>query len=539
MWATWFLLAALLSIGTGAIALWFLRDQGPTMAVRRWSEYSSWLALSFGLGFALQIFANPAPEIVGWLYFDELQGLLVPYILLMGVLAKRFAYHSLQTNPKYARFFLKIKLLIATLLLFVVLNHVIPLALTWVASGWVMVGLIAHTDTKEARNSARLARQRFLIGDCLMLAGLGTLVTLSGSFNLTDWFPILSSQGFSMAQNSGGSILLTLALVAIALGAFSKTAQIPFQRWLPHTLAAPTPVSAIMHAGFVNSGAILLAKISPLVVREPAVMTLLFAGGLLSAVWGSVAMLAQTDVKRYLTFSTIGQMGFMMMECGLGAFHLAILHLMVHGFFKGRMFLSVGRVMEHRPAIRNVQAQQQAQSYASTPLFVSLKLGSAVFLAMLATGWIVWQMPPLQKALLELPPILLVTLALSILFTQTILIKIKGARMKGLGVAFLFSLALISLYVVYERLAQGILPDMNLMHYNSGLVIFEWSSAIIVMLGGLAWLWHLGLLPVPLSVQRWWYVYWLNAAGTFPKNSTFSPRGLTTLPVNMQPLRNN
>jgi hypothetical protein len=196
--------------------------------------------------------------------------------------------------------------------------------------------------------------------------------------------------------------------------------------------------------------------------------------------------------------------------------------------------------MEHRPAIRNVQAQQQAQSYTSKPLFASLKLGSAVFAAMLVTGWIVWQMPPLQRALLELPPILLVTLALSILFTQTFLIKIKGARMRGLGVAFLFSLALVSLYVVYERLAQGILPDLNLMHHNAGLVIFEWSSAMIVLMGGLAWLWHLGLLPIPLNVQRWWYVYWLNAAGTFPKHSTFSARRLSTPPpVHIQPLRNN
>jgi len=200
------------------------------------------------------------------------------------------------------------------------------------------------------------------------------------------------------------------------------------------------------------------------------------------------------------------------------------------------MFLSAGRVMEHRPAIRNIQAQRYAQSRPGMPLFASLKLGSAVFLAMLATGWLIWQMPILQQALLELPSILLVTLALSILFTQTILIKIKGARMKGFGVAFLFSLLLIGLYVAYERLAQHILPDLNLLHHSSGLGLFKWSSAIVLVLGGLTWLWHLRLLPVPLSLQRQWYVYWLNAAGTFPKNSTFSGRALSSSsPVNIQP----
>ena len=110
-------------------------------------------------------------------------------------------------------------------------------------------------------------------------------------------------------------------------------------------MEGPTPVSALMHAGIVNAGGILLNRFAPLYLQTDSVLHWVFLVGLVTAVIGSILMLAQSDIKKALGYSTMGQMGFMIMECGVGAFSLAIFHLISHGLFKGTLFLSAGSVI--------------------------------------------------------------------------------------------------------------------------------------------------------------------------------------------------
>ena len=127
-----------------------------------------------------------------------------------------------------------------------------------------------------------------------------------------------------------------------SLAALIKSAQFPFHFWLPETIEAPTPVSAIMHAGIINAGGFLLVKFHFLFPEGNPVLWMILVSGMITVWIGGLSMLTQSDIKRKLAYSTLGQMGFMMVEFALGLYPLVILHLMGHGFYKAYGFLSAG-----------------------------------------------------------------------------------------------------------------------------------------------------------------------------------------------------
>jgi NAD(P)H-quinone oxidoreductase subunit 5 len=144
------------------------------------------------------------------------------------------------------------------------------------------------------------------------------------------------------AISSKQTSALNLACLGFVLAAFCKSAQLPFHSWLPDTLECPTPVSALMHAGIINGGGYLLIRLSPLFVNAATALNLLVFVGTLTAVFGVAVMWAQTTVKKSLAWSTVAQMGFMMVECGVGAYSIAIAHILGHGFYKANSFLLSG-----------------------------------------------------------------------------------------------------------------------------------------------------------------------------------------------------
>ncbi|MEM6471208.1 MAG: proton-conducting transporter membrane subunit, partial [Planctomycetota bacterium] len=135
---------------------------------------------------------------------------------------------------------------------------------------------------------------------------------------------------------------IQVAAVLLVIAAVVKSAQFPFHTWLPQTMQTPTPVSALMHAGIVNAGGYLIVRLHPVVVAAPWVMAVLAAFGILTVTYAAVVMTTQTSVKRTLAYSTIAQMGFMILQCGLGAFSAAMLHILAHSMYKAHAFLSSG-----------------------------------------------------------------------------------------------------------------------------------------------------------------------------------------------------
>jgi NAD(P)H-quinone oxidoreductase subunit 5 len=209
----------------------------------------------------------------------------------------------------------------------------------WLAMGLVMADLIGQArGWPQAQSAASLARRHFLASSALLAAALATLWWATGATTVSG---VASAAGTApMPFLLAGGTLLLAAMVQSAL--------LPFQTWLLSSMTAPTPASALMHAGFVNAGGVLLVRFAPVVTVDPRFMLAIVLVGAASALGGKLLKTVQTDVKGALGCSTVGQMGFMIMQVGLGFFGAAIAHLILHGFYKAYQFLIAGSRVDHR-----------------------------------------------------------------------------------------------------------------------------------------------------------------------------------------------
>lgn len=262
--------------------------------------------------------------------------------LLVTVVVLAFARRQLRADPRSGSFArLAIGLAISTIALGLA-DNVLLLAAAWIASGRMMVGLIGHVgDWREAREAARRAHIAFTIGDLAVVAAVTFLSLTAGSTALGTIEAALP--GVSEPMTSFAALLLVIAAVA-------RCAVPPFSNWLMRSLAAPTPVSALMHAGFVNAGGFLLIQLGPVLEAAPFARYALFACGLTGALWGSAVMLIRADVKGALAASTVSQMGFMLLTIALGAYPAALWHMVAHGLFKAWLFLGSAGTISTAPA---------------------------------------------------------------------------------------------------------------------------------------------------------------------------------------------
>ncbi|MEJ2322461.1 MAG: proton-conducting transporter membrane subunit, partial [Gammaproteobacteria bacterium] len=200
-----------------------------------------------------------------------------------------------------------------------------------------------NTRDTSAWRYAFWTKITYRIGDLPLVIAAVLLYQAYGTWSLPDIFEQISAQ--PDAHQVLGLRLPDLVAALIAFSAYARSAQFLVYTWLPYTMSGPTPVSALMHAGIVNAGGFLINRFAAVFVQSSDVLHWVFIVGLFTAVIGSVLMLTQNDIKKSLGYSTMGQMGFMIMECGIGAFSLAIYHLIAHGLFKGTMFLGSGGVI--------------------------------------------------------------------------------------------------------------------------------------------------------------------------------------------------
>ncbi len=225
-----------------------------------------------------------------------------------------------------------------TVMIFVVSNHIAPFLLAWLLMGVIMARLIGvNSDWNEAREASKLAQTYFITGTALLSIGVLLLSFYSHQYTI--------SQILLSLENTPYYITIIAALCIIT-AAIIQSAMYPFHRWLLSAMTAPTPASALMHAGFVNGAGILLAILSAVLVTSNT-LTLIFIIGGLTAIIAQFTKLLQVNVKQKLACSTIAQMGFMIMQCGLGFFNAAIAHLILHGFYKAYLFLSSGEEIAH------------------------------------------------------------------------------------------------------------------------------------------------------------------------------------------------
>lgn len=235
-----------------------------------------------------------------------------------------------------------------SIMVFVMANHVLLLLATWFLMGIFMSQLIgADSKWAEAKEASKFALSYFTVGSLFLSAGVLLLAFQTEDFTLN---------GIISKLNSLPQYITLISGVCIIFAAIIQSAIYPFHRWLLSAMTAPTPASALMHAGFVNGSGILLTLFSTLLFASNTLIILFIIGGL-TAIIAQFAKLLQVNVKQKLACSTIAQMGFMIMQCGLGFFNAAVVHLILHGFYKAHLFLAAGEEIGYAKPSKPVQVK--------------------------------------------------------------------------------------------------------------------------------------------------------------------------------------
>ncbi len=280
----------------------------------------------------------------GILSFDPLSSLMSVVISGISLIVHVYSIRYMADEEGYARYYVLLGLMTSSLLLMVAAGDLLTMLTAWHLIGVLLyLLLVQNTADAATQRYAMWTMLTYRLGDLPLVLAAAVLFDAYGTWSLQELFA-------AIAQNPevltfGGFAAIELAGILIAYAAFARSAQFLLHNWLPYTMSGPTPVSALMHAGIVNAGGFLINRFAPLYMYTTDVLHLLFIVGLFTAIIGSILMLAQNDIKKTLGYSTMGQMGFMIMECGVGAFSLAVFHLIAHGLFKGTMFLGAGGVI--------------------------------------------------------------------------------------------------------------------------------------------------------------------------------------------------
>jgi NADH-quinone oxidoreductase subunit L len=311
---------------------------------------------------------NGAVEL-GWL-LDPLSALMCVMVSLVGLLIFIFSLGYMDKDENVARFFCFMSLFAAAMLGVVIANSLLLLFISWELVGlasYLLIGFWFHKP--EAAAAAKKAFITTRIGDLGLLLGLVWLYDATGSLLLYDGgngvleAGVLGNLG-TMAL-AGGLAVPTAISLLIFCGAAGKSGQFPLHVWLPDAMEGPTPVSALIHAAtMVAAGVFLIARVFPLVAYDQGLaadpvhaLTVVAAIGALTALLGAAIATAQSDLKRVLAFSTISQLGYMMLALGVGSWVAAIFHLLTHAFFKALLFLAAGSVIHaahHEQDIRRL-----------------------------------------------------------------------------------------------------------------------------------------------------------------------------------------
>jgi len=279
--------------------------------------------------------ATPGAITFAGITVDRLGAALTLLVAAIGAVTFRFSMRYMDGDPGRRRFLRLLALAIGSAYLLMLATDLRLLIAAWSLTSFALHRLlIFYPDRVEAW---RPARKKFLIsrlGDVALISGATLVWWVWGTFDLHTFLRGVADGGGGPAETAVGLLVVIAAL--------TKSAQFPFHSWLPETMESPTPVSALMHAGIINAGGVLLLRFAPLIVRVPEALFLLALVGSVTACLGTLAMWAQVKVKRTLAWSTVGQMGFMMVQCGLGAFPVAALHIVGHGCYKAWSFLRSG-----------------------------------------------------------------------------------------------------------------------------------------------------------------------------------------------------
>jgi len=302
------------------------------------------------------------------LAMDRLSGIYALFITFVGLLIHVFATGYMHGDRGYYRFFAYLNLFMFAMLTLVLADNFLLMFVGWEGVGlcsYLLIGF--YLDKDEAAPAAKKAFIANRVGDWGFVLGLMLVFFMTGSISFFD----KPAYGVSSALTAIGSLPIdsftwhaifagsvTSIAVLLFIGATGKSAQIPLFVWLPDAMAGPTPVSALIHAAtMVTAGVYMVVRCNTIFTHAPTAMFIVAIIGAATALFAATIGIAQNDIKKVLAYSTISQLGYMFLACGVGAFVAAIFHVMTHAFFKAQLFLGSGSVihgMHHEQDMRHM-----------------------------------------------------------------------------------------------------------------------------------------------------------------------------------------
>ncbi|HUA16590.1 MAG TPA: NADH-quinone oxidoreductase subunit L [Verrucomicrobiae bacterium] len=340
----------------GAAINGFLGRRSSKNAVTAIAIVFSGLAFGLALWIAAGFSSSAAPyvyDLAHWIragsfsadfafYLDQLSLVMLLVVTGVGFLIHIYSIGYMWDDPSYYRFFCYLNLFMFFMLTLVLANNYLLMFIGWEGVGLASYLLIGFWFTKDSAASA--GKKAFIvnrIGDFGFLIGLFLMIQHFGSLDFTEVFTKVQPMA---SEPSAGK--LTAIGILLMVGACGKSAQIPLYVWLPDAMEGPTPVSALIHAAtMVTAGVYMVSRSHMIFERAPIALTVVAIIGTLTAFFAATIGIAQTDIKKVLAYSTVSQLGYMFMACGVGAFSAGIFHLMTHAFFKGLLFLAAGSVI--------------------------------------------------------------------------------------------------------------------------------------------------------------------------------------------------
>ncbi len=279
-------------------------------------------------------------------YVDRLSAIMMTLITGVSMIIYNYSVGYMFQDRHASRYLAMICLTDFVLICMVSSSNLMMLFLFWQVLSYLLY-VLAHNHGHVGTLAGAFKTYTLLrVADTAFLAGIALAYQLYGTLEFQDLFARAAQTPVALSLWPGMDISgVTAVTLLFFVGAMGKSAQFPIHLWLPGSLFAPTPVHALLHAGIINAGGFLINRLAPLFGLSSITLHVALVIGMLTAFLGATMMLAQNDIKKTLGFSTIGQMGYMIMECGLGAFSLAVFHLIAHGLFKATVFLNCGNVI--------------------------------------------------------------------------------------------------------------------------------------------------------------------------------------------------
>jgi NADH-quinone oxidoreductase subunit L len=278
---------------------------------------------------------------------DPLSMVMALTVTGVGFLIHVYSIDYMHGDPRYPRYFAYLNLFVAAMLTLVLANNFVVLYVGWEGVGLCSYLLIAFWfERKAAADAGKKAFIVTRIGDTAMLIGIFLIFATTGSVRF--------DEVFGAAGGIAGSTATAISLLLFA-GAVGKSAQIPLHTWLPDAMEGPTPVSALIHAAtMVTAGVYLVVRTHAVFEASESALVVVAVVGLVTALYAGLSAIGQDDLKRVLAYSTISQLGYMFLAAGVGAYAVAIFHLVAHAFFKAALFLAAGSVMHSTDGVIDV-----------------------------------------------------------------------------------------------------------------------------------------------------------------------------------------